>query len=103
VGASHLHFGPRPDSDLIRCWEPKVLKQMSKHYKTNEALPAELIEKLVRRCAGCVMHFASFWTDSRNPSAVMSMSVSSTCGSFSSHGLTIGCIRAKVSWSQVPL
>jgi len=30
------------------CWEPKVLKQMSKHYKTNEPLSDELIDKLVR-------------------------------------------------------
>ncbi|KAI0004463.1 Metalloprotease [Russula compacta] len=30
------------------CWEPKVLKKMSKHYKTNEALSDELIDKLVR-------------------------------------------------------
>ncbi|KAI9509217.1 Metalloprotease [Russula earlei] len=30
------------------CWEPKVLKKMSSHYKTNEALSAELIDKLVR-------------------------------------------------------
>jgi len=30
------------------CWEPKVLKQMSKHYKTNEPLSDKLIDKLVR-------------------------------------------------------
>lgn len=46
----------------IRCWEPKVLKQMSKHYKTNEPLSDELIEKLVRRCAGAVVLLVPFWT-----------------------------------------
>jgi len=30
------------------CWEPKVLEKMSRHYKTNEPLSHELIEKLVQ-------------------------------------------------------
>ena len=81
----------------IRCWEPKVLKQMSKHYKTNEPLSDELIEKLVRRCAGAVVVLSPFWTDSGKFSVAMSMSASSTCGSFTSRGLTIGCIPTKVS------
>jgi Zn-dependent oligopeptidase len=29
------------------CWEPKVLKKMSSHYKTKEPLSDALIEKLV--------------------------------------------------------
>ncbi|EIN12760.1 metallopeptidase MepB [Punctularia strigosozonata HHB-11173 SS5] len=29
------------------CWEPKVLKQMSRHYKTGEPLSDELIKKIV--------------------------------------------------------
>lgn len=31
------------------CWEPKVLAMMSSHYKTGEALPPALIEKIVKR------------------------------------------------------
>jgi len=30
------------------CWEAEVLKRMSKHYKTNEPLSTELIEKLIQ-------------------------------------------------------
>ncbi|KAJ7069838.1 metallopeptidase MepB [Mycena amicta] len=30
------------------CWEPEVLKQMSRHYKTNEPLSPELIEKIIK-------------------------------------------------------
>jgi Zn-dependent oligopeptidase len=33
-----------------RCWEPKVLEKMSSHYKTQEPLSPELIDKLIRRC-----------------------------------------------------
>jgi hypothetical protein len=33
----------------IRCWEPKVLEQMSSHYETKKPLSAELIEKIVKR------------------------------------------------------
>lgn len=31
------------------CWEPRVLKRMSKHHKTAKPLPDELIEKIVKR------------------------------------------------------
>lgn len=31
------------------CWEPKVLKRISSHYETNEPLPDDIIEKIVRR------------------------------------------------------
>jgi Zn-dependent oligopeptidase len=79
------------------CWEPKVLKQMSKHYKTKEALSDELIEKLIQRCARAVVYLASFWTNSRYLSAAMSTSVSSICGSFSSLGSTTRYIQVKVS------
>jgi hypothetical protein len=40
--------------DLImshRCWEPKVLQKLSSHYKTQEPLSPELIEKIVKRQA----------------------------------------------------
>ncbi|KAF7314180.1 Thimet oligopeptidase [Mycena kentingensis (nom. inval.)] len=30
------------------CWEPEVLKKMSRHYKTNEPLSDELIEKIIK-------------------------------------------------------
>ena len=30
-------------------WEPKVLKRISKHYKTGDPLPPDLIAKLVER------------------------------------------------------
>lgn len=30
-------------------WEPKVLQKISKHYKTNEPLSPELIEKIIKR------------------------------------------------------
>jgi thimet oligopeptidase len=30
------------------CWEPEILKKLSKHYKANEALPDELIAALVK-------------------------------------------------------
>ena len=33
---------------------------MSRHYKTNEPLSSELITKLVRRCAGSVVHLDLF-------------------------------------------
>lgn len=32
-------------------WEPKILAQISSHYKTNEPLPADLITKLIKRFA----------------------------------------------------
>jgi hypothetical protein len=78
-----------------------VLKKVSRHYKTNEVLSDELIATLVRRCAGTVVLLAAIWTDSPNSSAAMSTSVSSTCGSFSSLGLTIRCIPVKVSLSRM--
>ena len=31
------------------CWEPKVLKLMSSHYKTQEPLSADLIDKIIKR------------------------------------------------------
>jgi hypothetical protein len=34
----------------IRCWEPKVLAMMSSHYEKQEPLPADLIEKIIKRC-----------------------------------------------------
>ncbi|KAH8114574.1 Metalloprotease [Phellopilus nigrolimitatus] len=30
------------------CWEPKVLEQMSKHFKTEKPLPDDLIEKIIK-------------------------------------------------------
>lgn len=30
-------------------WEPKVLKKISSHYETQEPLPDDLIEKLIKR------------------------------------------------------
>jgi Zn-dependent oligopeptidase len=30
------------------CWEPKVLEKMSSHYKTQESLSPELIDKTIR-------------------------------------------------------
>ena len=32
-----------------RCWEPRVLEQMSSHYETKKPLSPELIEKIVKR------------------------------------------------------
>lgn len=32
-----------------RCWEPKVLEQMSSHYETQKPLSPELIEKIIKR------------------------------------------------------
>ena len=45
----------------IRCWEPKVLEMMSSHYEKQEPLPADLIEKIIKRCVrlvpgSCVIH-----------------------------------------------
>lgn len=34
---------------LFRCWEPKVLQQMSSHYTKQEPLTPELIEKVIKR------------------------------------------------------
>ena len=34
----------------FRCWEPKVLEQMSSHHETKEPLSAELIGKIIKRC-----------------------------------------------------
>lgn len=31
------------------CWEPLVLKHMSKHHETQEPLPDDLIDKIVKR------------------------------------------------------
>lgn len=31
------------------CWEPRVLEKMSSHYEKKEPLPADLIEKIVKR------------------------------------------------------
>ena len=33
------------------CWEPKVLKKMTRHYKTQETMPSDMVEKLVKRLA----------------------------------------------------
>lgn len=67
VRLSRMYLGHRTlILALIRCWEPKVLKQMSKHYKTDEPLSDELIEKLVRRCADAGVLSAPFWTNSRH-------------------------------------
>ena len=38
----------------IRCWEPKVLSMMSSHYEKQEPLPADLIEKIIKRCVTLV-------------------------------------------------
>jgi Zn-dependent oligopeptidase len=44
----------------IRCWEPKVLAMMSSHYEKQEPLPADLIEKIIKRCvnypSSCMIH-----------------------------------------------
>lgn len=32
-----------------RCWEPEVLKMMSKHAETGERLSDDLIDKLIKR------------------------------------------------------
>jgi Zn-dependent oligopeptidase len=34
---------------FIRCWEPKVLQEMSSHYQTKEPLSEELIQKIIKR------------------------------------------------------
>lgn len=31
------------------CWEPKVLERMSSHFETKKPLPADLIEKIIKR------------------------------------------------------
>lgn len=33
------------------CWEPEVLERMSSHFETKKPLPADLIEKIVKRYA----------------------------------------------------
>ena len=42
------------------CWEPKVLEKMSSHYKTQEPLPADLIEKIIKRYVLTLWRKASF-------------------------------------------
>ena len=37
------------DTILHRCWEPKVLEQMSSHYETKKPLSTELIDKIIKR------------------------------------------------------
>jgi Zn-dependent oligopeptidase len=37
---------------LDRCWEPKILKKISRHYKTNKVLPDKMIKKIVKRYVG---------------------------------------------------
>ena len=32
------------------CWEPRVLEKMSSHFERKEPLPADLIEKIIKRC-----------------------------------------------------
>ena len=62
-----LHFGPCADCgefvysvarDFVEApsqmlenwgWEPKVLKKISSHYETQEPLPDDLIQKLIKR------------------------------------------------------
>lgn len=34
---------------VVRCWEPEVLKKMSRHYKTQEPLSDDLIAKIIKR------------------------------------------------------
>ena len=34
---------------LSRCWEPKVLQKISRHYLTGKCLSSELIKKIVQR------------------------------------------------------
>ncbi|KAI9465436.1 Metalloprotease [Lactarius psammicola] len=41
------------------CWEPKVLKKMSRHYKTNEPLSPELIKKIVQRYASELVYISA--------------------------------------------
>ena len=46
---------------VIRSWEPKVLAMMSSHYEKQAPLPAELIEKIIKRCVtlvpgSCTIH-----------------------------------------------
>lgn len=44
-----LDFGEAPSQMLENwCWEPEVLKKMSSHYRTQEPLPAGLIEKIIQ-------------------------------------------------------
>jgi len=46
-----LDFAEAPSQMLENwCWEPKVLKKMSSHYKTQEPLPDDLIAKIVKSC-----------------------------------------------------
>ena len=35
------------------CWEPRVLEKMSSHFERKEPLPADLIEKIIKRWAEC--------------------------------------------------
>ncbi|KAJ7288404.1 metallopeptidase MepB [Mycena rebaudengoi] len=44
-----VDFGEGPSQMLENwCWEPKVLQKLSSHYKTQEPLSPELIEKIVK-------------------------------------------------------
>ena len=42
-------------------WEPKVLKKISSHYKTQEHLPDDLIEKLIKRFVRFSQSLSSRW------------------------------------------
>ena len=38
------------------CWEPKVLEKMSSHFETKKPLPADLIEKIIKRYVNLSPH-----------------------------------------------
>lgn len=42
------------------CFEPKVLERMSSHYETKKPLDAELIEKIIKRCAFSLRDYRCF-------------------------------------------
>lgn len=42
-------------------WEPKVLRKITSHYKTEEALPDDLIEKLIKRFVPFSQSSSGYW------------------------------------------